>query len=73
MFKDMATVGFHCTGVGWNSSLRETPEQLRGLQNATRASITIVVTRKWVKFQYFVSDFYFEMGKRCEDTEVKDE
>lgn len=41
--ESMATLGFYCSGIGWNSfPLCETPEQLRGFENVTRASIDTV-------------------------------
>lgn len=34
---------------------QETPDQLSGLQNATGASVNMVVSRKWVRFQIGVN------------------
>lgn len=36
-------------------SLRETEEWLCGLQNVTRASVNIVLSSKWVTFQFCVN------------------
>lgn len=46
----MATMGFHWVGF---FPFNKTPEQLYGLENATRASINIAVSSKWVKWMKF--------------------
>lgn len=42
-------------------ALSETPEELCGSGNATRASVLIVVGLKWVKFQFRLN-FAFRQG-----------
>lgn len=70
-------VGVH--GYRWRSlngilPVWETPEQLHGLKNVTRASINKVVRIKWVKFQFWTNyPFKYTMGTlvHCEVSCVK--
>lgn len=50
MSEYMATIGFHYTGIGWDSSSRQ-----HGLGKVTKASIGVGVRRKWLKIQFAVN------------------
>lgn len=55
VLEDMAAVGFCCLDIGWNCFPLWNRGWLCGSENVTRASIDMVVSRKWVKFQFWLS------------------
>lgn len=60
--KYIATVGFHCIGMGAVLSFREIPEGLYGSENVTTACVDTAVSRKWVHFQFWVN-FPYKMSQ----------
>lgn len=60
--KYIATVDFHCIGMGAILSLREIPEGLHGSENVTKPFVDTAMSRKWVHFQFWVN-FPYKMSQ----------
>lgn len=56
----MPIIGFHCIGLGWNFS--PSVKVLCTLENVTKASTDVVLSDKWLKFE-FGADYPFQLAQ----------